>query len=455
MNKSAYIIIIAVCLIAAGLFFAFFEKATVEDINWMDECSLESKSPKSHYVFASLLEDKFGKSEIKKVADFNSYDLTDTSESVYLSLSRSLEFSHTEAVTLEKFINDGGTAVLIANKISFNGDDFSIIGKEGPPSFVEANSSQFKVYGQMDFDSFNYEHHDADMKKSSTFYYSACELKYYNQIENPSENQIEDNENFHVDTSDSNLIDTSLQNEVHEEIDSSDSDYIEESNVKNNDYIYIMKHDTNIVFSYIDIGKGRLILHVLPELFSNSASLQSFYQNHFNELLSVIGNKKHIIISKPLNSEGGKKNLLKEILNNKHLSSAYYLMLATVLVFFIFGAKRKQKSIPVKEDRINTSLEYLSTLSRLYEMQEQPEKLIGKMEDNFYAYVAKMFFIYKNEENFVSLLAMKTRVESDKIEVIIKKFNSIKKEKYCETVDVINIYKLIEQFKQKSNDRGK
>jgi hypothetical protein len=73
------------------------------------------------------------------------------------------------------------------------------------------------------------------------------------------------------------------------------------------------------------------------------------------------------------------KSPVEFILNNRELAWAWYIILGTGLIFLIFGSKRLQKMIPVKNSRKNTSLQFINTISSIY-IQNQSNKQIASLK---------------------------------------------------------------------------
>jgi hypothetical protein len=391
-------------VIVATIFYFGFEPKKVVDTKWNEVFLLNSKAPNSFYVFHNLLKEKFGDKNVVYSNNIEKHEVKDTSHTLLISISDKVYFDKKEVDSLTEFIKNGGTYAIIANEFNLTNADYSISSNQ---MHTYENDKKFVKYFNGPIDSFNYIHHRAEFSDTSFFFYYDYTARFY-KSPNP----------------DTSLMET-----------------------------FIMKHDTNIVYSYFDLGNGRLYLHTIPQLFTNSASLQDFYLNHINGFLEELDDREITNVVFFLPTKGrppSDQSPLKILLANKYFANAYYVLLFLLALYLLFGTKRKQKAIPILAEKQNTSLKFVDTLAKLYEYQDQPSKLVAKMEENFYNYVAYNFYLFKEDENFITHLSKKTKVNEDLIKAIINDFNTIKREQLCSNYNLITLNQNIEEFKKMS-----
>lgn len=143
-------------------------------------------------------------------------------------------------------------------------------------------------------------------------------------------------------------------------------------------------HDSMYNFISIPYGKGTLYIHTSPVLFSNFHAKEKEGFIYIKDVLSVLSDGKvywnEVRASQGSPGNGGSNNTpkayLKYILSFEALRWAWYVFLATTLIYIVFTAKRKQPVIPVIEPVVNTSLEYAHTAGRLYAQIGNHRKLI-------------------------------------------------------------------------------
>lgn len=398
MNKRVIMILAGVVAFVAAIVFIFFEIKKVPDVNWMQRYDVNSKEPHGLWLFHSILEDVYGKDKVKVDYFFNANNYNADS-TIYVAIGNNLEYDYNEWIQMEEFIRKGGEVLLIAESIAFSGNVINVMDDS---SRVIRDTTHLGIY---DLDtSFTFINHEYAFDDTVNLYFTPPHITY---------------------TIDS--LDTLTNHRL-------------------------LEMDTLSIFSYLQIDSGYLYIHKLPQLFTNIASKQGFYNMHLDYVLSVLEHKS-LVISKPSSEPLAHKSPLSVLLANKNFAAAYYTFLIAAFLFLIFASRRKQKSILIKEAVSNTSLEYVSTLSKLYELQDQPHKLVKRMEENFYHYVNRNFFIHKNDVQFAEVLSKKTKISIDLIESIVNDFKRIKRELLCEDSDLEYLYNKIEKFKQQSNDR--
>ncbi len=152
-------------------------------------------------------------------------------------------------------------------------------------------------------------------------------------------------------------------------------------------------------FIEINYGKGKLYLHLQPRIFTNYFLKE---RNTFDYVSSVF---KDIKPSKIWWAEENRKfdfiktedpdsynqapdeSFMEFILSERALRNGWYFMLFGVLLYLLFGAKRKQRIIPLQEKKDNTSIEYAEVISQLFLEQKDHSKLILMKKELFKHYV--------------------------------------------------------------------
>lgn len=154
----------------------------------------------------------------------------------------------------------------------------------------------------------------------------------------------------------------------------------------------------------IKVGKGQLILATTPLLFTNYYLQDSANFAFTNTFLSQVP-KGEILIdgfvppsAYPRSSGGGySASPLSFILSQPALQYAWHLLLALVLIFVLFGSKRKQRVIPLRKAKTNSSLAYAKMLGSL---QLKAKNNSGKAEEivhNFMFTLRQRSVLYHNK----------------------------------------------------------
>ena len=207
----------------------------------------------------------------------------------------------------------------------------------------------------------------------------------------------------------------------------------------------------NVNFIKIKKGKGNIYINLTPHLFTNYNILYGNYKYTFSALSYISDNT--VIwdeFYKPNKPEISSP--LRYILSQSSLKAAYYLLIATILIYLIFKGKRKQRIIPIIQPPQNMSLEFARTLGRLYFNSGNNRDIALKKFSYFCEYLRSKFY-FKNisgDEEFCKHLAERSGVNIDTIKNIFKYANIIKNKANTFDEDLIFFNSMIEEFYNKT-----
>lgn len=162
------------------------------------------------------------------------------------------------------------------------------------------------------------------------------------------------------------------------------------------------------IMSRFEYGEGHLTILSHPMLLTNVYATDSLGQNAMEEVLALLpeGIDKVAFdyarrsseyevsqdnISKEKEGLDDQANILKHVLARPPLATAWYLLLLGAIVFLLFGAKRRQRLIPLVQPRKNTTHEHLGNISRLYLSQPDNSLMASKQFALFEAYCNRRF----------------------------------------------------------------
>lgn len=118
-------------------------------------------------------------------------------------------------------------------------------------------------------------------------------------------------------------------------------------------------------FIKVFYGEGTILLHCSPAVFSNYYLLKSDIKPYTESVLSMLPGKK-IVWFTGVQQSNISGSPLSFILANPPLRYALYMIVAGVMLFILFNAKRRQRVITVKTPNRNTSVEFVRTIGNLY-----------------------------------------------------------------------------------------
>lgn len=216
-------------------------------------------------------------------------------------------------------------------------------------------------------------------------------------------------------------------------------------------------------FVRIPYGEGHFYLHTNPIAFSNLALLERKGVNYSQLVLTHlqdgpvywdeqsrisldIGERLNgnSMLNKNLNSESP----LQFILSQPSLAWAWYILLAMGLLYLIFRAKRRQRVIPILEPNNNTSLQFISTIGRLYFMQSNHKQLALQKMRLLQVFIREKYNMNTREldEELASRLASRSGVGLEHIQRIFQMHQNISSGSFVSENTLIDFHKALEKF---------
>ena len=405
-NSKIVYIVVGVILIIGLIMVLTLEIRDVPDYKWHSYYKYESNEPYDLQLFKSLIEEKYPVQEFILNKE-DTVALVEGVGNLYISVGRTIDFDKEEKEAFIEFISQGNTAFLSATSFDIISEDYDTLIPDGIKTqygnYVFSRDSSFCF--DLDF-----------ISKDSTAY---CCINYQG--------------------------DTSKTRPFYYE-------YIVEDSLAQIDPLSY-NDSWEMFYGKMDIGEGQVYLHSVPILFTNYYSLQDYYLPHFNKTFSYLPAPDRVILDKAklrFDFERSRRDSpIDFVLKTPPLKWAYYLTIASLVCFVIFRGKRRQRIVPVKEKNVNTSMEYVNTLSELYKAQNQNNKLVNHMHKIFLHRMQKKYFVDPNGENFSTLLSKKSKVPQKDIDNLIYKFNSAQTSDFTDE-QLIVLHKQIESFYKKA-----
>jgi len=229
-------------------------------------------------------------------------------------------------------------------------------------------------------------------------------------------------------------------------------------------YVVINGASNYINFARVKYGAGYFYLHTTPLAFTNYHLIRDEGFEYARRIFSHLPEgpvywdeysrvPEAVTMRANRRPDGGtpeidKESPLKYILSQPALAWAWYLLLATGLLYLLFRAKRRQQVVPVIEPNTNTSLEFVQTIGQLYFLQNNHQKLAMQKIRLFNGYVRERYNLSYREgdESFFSRLAARSEVPETLIRDIFSMQESIKNAYAIGTGKLIDFHRQMEQF---------
>lgn len=172
-------------------------------------------------------------------------------------------------------------------------------------------------------------------------------------------------------------------------------------------------------FIKIKIGKGNIYFHTEPLFLTNYYLLQSKNSKYLENVFSYLPPRKNLWFT--AETKRSSASPLSFILANPPLRYAWYLLLAGLVFFIFFQAKRKQRIIPIIKPLENKSVEFVKSIGNLYLQEGDFHDMMAKKAQYFLHKIRLDYYLdTKNlDAEFIKKLQLKTGQPLNKIEEAI------------------------------------
>ena len=414
--------------IAALLILTFFIlfRSNQGTYNWDENYEDSNKSPYGTFVVYSLLEDYFPEQSLEDISESLTEDLpikdTDIDQvSNYVFIGEGLYMDTSDVDQLLAFVQAGNNAFISSKSIPY--DLMYYVYSQ------ECNGNYWDDYAVLEdtLASLNLLHEDLSDQYGFEFEYLYRDKSYSYR--------------WHY-------IDSVFFCEA-------DHSFIELGNL-NKDKINFIK---------MNYGDGAFYLHTTPIAFSNIQLLKKEGLNYANKVFSHleegtiywdkyskvdedISRRRNQMASYSPNSKLSHEGPLSYILKQPSLAWAWYLSLFFGLLYLLFRAKRKQRIIPVMDINTNTSLEFISTIGRLYFLQNDHKKLCLQKMKLFLSYVRERYNISIKplDETFINNLSLRSEIPEEVIGKIVLMHQNIDKSSFVSEKTMIDFHLEMDKF---------
>lgn len=205
-------------------------------------------------------------------------------------------------------------------------------------------------------------------------------------------------------------------------------------------------------------GKGRLFLHCDPRAFSNYFLLQEKNYKYLQNALAFTRNFPGRVYwddyyYKTWYRKRGKKDkkdfsALGEIMKYPPLVYAFWISLALLLLYILFGGKRLQRIIAQLKPNENTTVTFTETIGRLYLQKKDNKNVADKMITYFNEYIRNKYFLNTNliNEDFINTLSRKSGVNKEKVETLYRSIGSAHASAEVNDYQLLSLHEQIQIF---------
>lgn len=206
-----------------------------------------------------------------------------------------------------------------------------------------------------------------------------------------------------------------------------------------------------INFIRTHFGKGYIYINTLPEAFSNYHFVSVNY-SYVYRALSCLPIQSTIWDEYYKAGNVKSDSPLRVIFNNPLLLKAYYLLLISLILFMVFGAKRKQRIIPVIEPYKNTTLQFIDIVGTLYYQTGNHKNIADKKIIYFLEYIRTAFQVKTAiyDEAFITRIANLSGIEYQQVHNLFYYFSDLSIKQTITEDELLKLNTMIENFHQQS-----
>lgn len=213
-------------------------------------------------------------------------------------------------------------------------------------------------------------------------------------------------------------------------------------------------------------GKGKIFLHCDPRAFSNYFLLKDdnykymqaamaftsdqpnhlYWDDYYNKLRS----RRRVSGGKSSSSSKSSEDFSTFSEINKHpsLVFAFWLSFVLLIMYLLFGGKRRQRIIEQQKANENTTVTFTETVGRLYLQKRDNKNIAEKMITYFNEYVRNHYFLNGNiaNDDFITTLSRKSGVPKDRVETLYRTINHALQSTVVDDFQLLSLNEQIQNF---------
>lgn len=219
--------------------------------------------------------------------------------------------------------------------------------------------------------------------------------------------------------------------------------------------------NNKINFIEIPYHNGSFFLHTNPYQFSNIALFRYDGFKYVEDLIQHLPYGKiqwdiynlnyHYSSSNENDSKesgASKRSIFQFIFQYQTLTWAFIILALTGLLYAVFNGKRRQNVIDAIEQKENSSLSYVETVSSLYLQERKHAKIIKLQKKSFIDFIANHYYIrsHKINDKFLREVSIKSGVKEGTLIELFKLFDELAYQNDILDSELIKLQHKIEHF---------
>jgi hypothetical protein len=207
-------------------------------------------------------------------------------------------------------------------------------------------------------------------------------------------------------------------------------------------------------FIVIFYGKGRIYLHCEPRVFGNYFLLQKGNYHYLQNVFAFMPQApEHVFWDDYYNnhnrvyrdSDNGRLSVLFQY---PPMAWAFWLLILMLVLYVLFGSKRRQRIIKVILPNANTTVAFAETIGRLYYQEKNNKNIADKIITYFMERIRNQYFINTSQLNdvFITTLSRKSSVSKDQVAVLFSTIASVQQSEKISDQQLLLLNRQIENF---------
>lgn len=374
-----------------------------KETNWEVQYTMDSKDPYGFYLFGEILPGLFPGAKVHYIPS-NAHIFTASSQrqkSVYVILAGSMAFSEEEMLQLDNWMYEGNDVVMITNDWDSTLVNALSLEVVDPGDYFSRDKALLQKTDTVLT-------RKADGQKGIYTY----QRRYFNIF----------NQYWKPDSSLSHVTEIAWNAEG----------------------------KPNAVA--LQIGEGRLIMVTNFLACSNYFLLQQHNREYLSDIMGFVSTDiKNLYIAVDQNKRSSRSDW--DILwQHKATRAAIILSALGLLVYVLFGLKRRQKIIPEVAPLTNDAASFVETIAGLYYKTHDNKNLAQKMIQHFFEHVRSGYQLNTNtlDEAFVEKLSMRSGIGQAETSYLVTQIRQVLSDSIAVNDHFLHsLYKNIQSFYKK------
>lgn len=399
--------VIAGALLLALALVIYMESSIDDEINWYPSYTKTDKIPYGTYVLHDLIEKSWATDNFKEVRQPPYEFLSDSSDikGTYLFVNDYILFGEDESHKLLSWVSKGNTLFIAARGIG--------------ETILDTLSIDTDLY--YDYDNF--------------------ERKPLVNLVNP---KLRRNRPYYHD------VETTVG--FFNEVDTLHTTALGTFGlVVEKDTLTITEPRVNFVKQ--GFGKGEIIIHLIPETFTNYFILKEDNYTYTKSALSYLNQNE--VLYWDNHYKNGKTTYTSPLyifFQNRYLKWAYYILLIGTFIWVVFEGRRKQRSIPIIKPLPNQTLTYTKTIAGMYLDKKDHKSIVKHQINHFLEFVRSTYTLDTNviSEEFITKLSTKSDNTLEETKLLINYMVALRSKSIVSQEELLELNKRIEAFKNQN-----